>query len=264
LNAQELEALVETIVAQSMPTPRARKRLATILDNTPARRIPTGDGAVTAWRLGEGPALLLAHGAFDDHILWAPMMTAAAARGRSVIVLDMPGYGHSAEADRGPDGGAAAIQAVAEALGPVHTVMGHSIGAVAAIRALWSGLPACKAVLFAPALPTRWDLWVLERTIIAPEDAPAIAVARARERLQAPPVGPQFDFDVEGAVRGLTIPALLAHSRDDPHWSWRTAEILSAQWPGARAHYADGLGHRDIARDPDVIRAVLDFVDQAA
>lgn len=264
MNEQELEALVETIVAQSMPTPRADRRLATILRDAPARRIPTGDGAVTAWRLGEGPALLLVHGAFDDHILWAPMMAAAAARGRSLIVLDMPGYGHSADADRGADGGAAAIKAVADALGPVDTVMGHSIGAVAAIRALSSGLPARKAVLFASALPTRWDLWVLERTIVAPKDAPPAAIARARERLQAPPVGPQFDFDVEGAVRGLTIPALLAHSRDDPHWSWRTTEILSSHWLDARAHYADGLGHRDIARDPEVIRAVLDFVDQPA
>jgi len=262
LNEAELSALVETIVAQSMPTPRADKRLATILHDTPARRIPVGQDAVTAWRLGEGPALLLAHGAFDDHILWAPMMAAATARGHSIVVLDMPGHGHSVDAKRGVDIGEAAILSVAEALGPVHTVMGHSIGAVAVIRALSAGLSARKAVLFAPALPTRWDLWILERTIVAPEDAPAIAIARAREHLQAPPTGAQFDFDVEASARGLDMPALLAHCRDDPHWSWRTAEIIASQWPGARTHYADGLGHRGVARDPDVIKAALDFVEQ--
>ena len=262
LNEQEIEALVEAIVAQSMPTPRARKRLATILQDTPARRVAFDQGAVTAWRLGEGPALLLAHGAFDDHILWAPLMAAAVARGHSIVVLDMPGLGHSADADRGIDHGASALLAVAEAMGPVHTVMGHSVGAVSAVRALLSGLSAQKAVLFASALPTRWDLWVLERKVVAPDDAPAIAIARARERLKAPPTGPQFDFDVEAAVRGFRIPALLAHSRDDPHWSWRTSEIIASRWLGAKTHYVDDLDHRAIARDLGVIGVVLDFVEQ--
>lgn len=262
MNTRDLDALVDRIVAQSTPEPRSDKRLATILRDTPATLIPLGGGEISAWRLGDGPALLLAHGAFDDHVLWAPLMDAAVARGHAVVVLDMPGHGRSDRAERGVENGVRAICAVAEALGPVHTVMGHSIGAVSVIRALASGLAAQKAVLFAAALTTRWDLWTLERAVVAPEDAPAIAIARARERLQTPPDDPQLNYDVEAAARGLGIPALLAHCRDDPHWSWRTSEIIAAQWTGARAYYTQGLGHRGVARDHDVIREVIGFVEQ--
>lgn len=264
LNDQELEVLVDLIVAQSTPTPRTDRRVAHILQDTPVRMVATGRGDIAAWRLGEGPALLLTHGANDDHVLWAPLMDAAVARGHAVVVLDMPGHGHSAEAERGVAYSTAAVRAVAEALGPVHTVIGHSVGAIATIRALAGGLAAQKAVLFAPALTTRWDLWIQERTIVAPEGAPAIAIARARERLKTPPPDPEFDYDVEAAVRDFIIPALFAHCRDDPHWSWRTTEAIAAQWPGARTHYAQGLGHRGVARDRDVIRHVLDFVEAPA
>lgn len=261
VQAYELEAMVETIVAQSMPRPRAAKRIATTLGGTPPTRIATGEGPVGAWRIGEGPALLMAHGANDDHILWAPLMDAALKRGHAVVALDMPGYGHSGEAERSEFGGAAAILDVGKALGPIHTVVGHSIGAVAVIRALTMGLDARKAALFATALPTQWDLWILERDIVAPAGTPPVVMERVRQRLKAPPVGAQFDFDVEAAARALRIPGLLIHSKDDPHWSWRTTEVLASQWPGARAHYVEGLGHRTVARDAAPIRALLDFVE---
>ncbi len=261
MNDQYLEDLVEQIVAQSLPTPRTDKRLATILRDTPASTIAFERGEVTAWRLGDGPALMLAHGAFDDHVLWAPLMDAAVERGHSIVVLDMPGHGLSVNAERGVDSGVAALCAVASALGPIHTIMGHSIGAVSVIRALSSGLSAQKAVLFGVALPTRWDLWTLQRNIVAPKDAPQIAIDLAHKRLHTPPDDPQLNYDVETAARGLTIPVLVAHCRDDPHWSWRTSEIIAAQWPGAKTCYAEGLGHRGIARDRQVIESVLDFVE---
>jgi pimeloyl-ACP methyl ester carboxylesterase len=261
LSEQELDELVETIVARSLPTPRADRRLARALGEAPPHRVEFEGGAVTAWRIGEGPALLLAHGAFDDHLLWNPLMAAAAARGHSIVTLDMPGSGHSAETDRGGDRGMLALLAVAEALGPVDTVIGHSIGAVSAVQALDAGLAARKAVLIASALPTRWDLWILDRPLVAPEGAPAIALERAAQRLDAMRTGPQFDFPVERAVSRLDLPALLVHSRDDPHWSWRASEAIAEAWPGARAYYPEGLGHRDVARDAGVIEAVLDFVE---
>ena len=114
------------------PRRRARPRIAPGLMDAEHRMI---DG-IAAWRLGEGPAVLLVHGWEDDNSLWTPLIDALAPYGRAVVALDLPGHGFS-EGDRAPLLlSAAAIAKVADAFGPIDAAVGHSFGCPGIVTAI--------------------------------------------------------------------------------------------------------------------------------
>jgi pimeloyl-ACP methyl ester carboxylesterase len=59
---------------------------------TSARRVRWSHGKTRVLELGDGPPLVLVHGAFDNAALWAPILTALAERHR-VVAVDLPGHG---------------------------------------------------------------------------------------------------------------------------------------------------------------------------
>ena len=57
-----------------------------------ARRVRWSQGKTRVLELGDGPPLVLVHGAFDNAALWAPILAALAERHR-VVAVDLPGHG---------------------------------------------------------------------------------------------------------------------------------------------------------------------------
>ena len=70
-------------------------RIADRLSTVEPEVVPTRWGALTAWRLGFGPAVLLVHGWEDDNSLWSPMIDELDRRGRALVAFDLPGHGAS-------------------------------------------------------------------------------------------------------------------------------------------------------------------------
>jgi len=65
-------------------------------------------------------------------------------------------------------------------------------------------------------------------------------------------------------ARQLSQPALYVHAADDQVVAMADAEAASAAWPGARLLRVDGLGHRRLLTDPQVVAAVTGFVAESA
>jgi pimeloyl-ACP methyl ester carboxylesterase len=103
--------------------------------------VVSADGTPIAyWRSGDGPPLVLVHGSFDDHNVWAPVLPAFEER-FTVYAVDRrgrggsgDGIGHSLESE------AADIAEVVESIGGQEEVnlLGHSYGG----SALWRRLVA--------------------------------------------------------------------------------------------------------------------------
>jgi pimeloyl-ACP methyl ester carboxylesterase len=258
LSAEEMQVQVEQVVATfGGRPPRRHTRLARELDGAEQHAVPMRSGSVAAWRVGEGPATLLAHGFADSHALWSPLMAALIQAGRPFVAMDLPGHGRSEESSHSILDGVSAIQAVAQALGPIDSVVGHSMSAATVIYALAEGLPASRAVLIATAPQYQREFVRLEGRV--PPHTPPEVIARAREVLiETTPVAPQFD--VAAAASRLLIPALLIHARDDERWSPDATAFIARHWRGSETYYADGLGHRGVARDPDVVRRTVAFL----
>jgi len=85
---------------QKVTTPPRQNppRVAAALRGAARVDVDTPTGKVAAWRLGDGPAVLLSHGWSGDNSTWNTLIEALAARGRAVVAVDHPGHGLSADA----------------------------------------------------------------------------------------------------------------------------------------------------------------------
>jgi pimeloyl-ACP methyl ester carboxylesterase len=117
--------------------------------------VASADGTPIAyWRSGEGPPLVLVHGSFDDHNVWAPVLPAFEER-FTVYAVDRrgrggsgDGTGHSLESE------AADIVELAESIGGQEiNLLGHSYGGVCALEAARRTTHLRRLVLYEPAVP---------------------------------------------------------------------------------------------------------------
>lgn len=247
---EQARALLSEVLT---PKRRAHQRIAATLREAQQWEIDTPAGAVAAWRVGEGPAVLLVHGWQDDNSLWAPLIDALAQIGVASVAFDLPGHGFSGGAQCSPAQAAAALETIAAQLGPIDSVVTHSFGGPVTGFALLNGFKVRRLVLIAPprGRNKRWFDFAAERGI-ADE-----VVHRARE-LYADDVGLRASFDL-AAVADPTQ-TLIIHSVDDDAVEWENGQAIAQQWPNAELVLCDGLGHRRVAQDRDVIQRVVSFV----
>jgi len=63
---------------------------------------------------------------------------------------------------------------------------------------------------------------------------------------------------------GAGVPGLLIHDIEDAVIPYSEAEALKNAWPDLQFMSTRGKGHRDILSAPEVLRAIVQFVDPAA
>ena len=256
--SEEIEAEARALVERmTVPKRRVRPRLAEALRDAEDREVETPSGPVMAWRLGKGPATLLVHGWEDDNCLWGPLADKFHDIGRAVVVLDLPGHGFSPAEDPSLASASGAIRAVAEALGPVDSVVAHSYGCPVSIHAMASGLAVARAALIASPNFRPGDRWARA----ARRGVPPEIIARARAIFDERGQSAEPDFDLEEAAEGMTAKALFVHSLDDEECPADNAQILKRRWPGAKLALGDGLGHRLIAQDAAMLDRIVDFIE---
>jgi len=161
---------------------------------------------------------------------------------------------------RGPRPDPIDLRAVADSVGPVHGVVGHSLGGAAAVLAIRDGLAVERAILLAaPADVTRFSTTFADHLRL-----PLKARAAMRRNLELRLDARWDELHIPTIVRKFRTPVLLINDRGDPDVPFRHAEEVAAAWPGARVLATDGLGHRAVLRDPTVVRSAVAFLTKAA
>lgn len=255
--ALDVDAQARALLAErGTPRRRARPRLARPLQDAEEITVSLNGGEVAAWRLGTGPAVLLVHGWEDDNALWGPLIERFAQWGRPVVALDLPGHGFSSLEDASIGAVSAAVREVAAQAGPVFAAVGHSYGCAALIHALGHGLSLERVVLVATPVPRTQPRRPLEIEGVDPT-----VLARAEELRQAHAAGQTEK--IEQSIQVMTTPALVVHSIDDEQTPLANAQRLTGLWPDAELMLTDGLGHRFVAQDDDVLERVVGFVEGA-
>jgi pimeloyl-ACP methyl ester carboxylesterase len=252
------DAVEQFLRANVIPSRRSQPRLAESLVGVERHLVPSAAGRVAAWRVGDGPAVVLVHGWEDDNSLWAPLIDTLIERGRALVVFDLPGHGFS-EGDWGLGFQAAdGMHAVAEALAPVDAVVAHSAGAGGATLAMAEGLTVAKGALVAMPLSrsNRW-LRVADRLGVS-HDIALAAQARFEQRIGRD----RAAFDVRAELAALDIDLLLVHSADDERYPLSDAREIAPKCRRAELFEVEGLSHRRTARDPAVVARLADFVTE--
>jgi pimeloyl-ACP methyl ester carboxylesterase len=247
------QALIDDVFR---PRRRARPRLAEALHDAPYGEIEGRDGALSVWRVGEGPATLLVHGWEDDNALWGPLMERLLRYGRAVVAVDLPGHGFSSAPMAGAASSGELLAEAAQRFGPVDSAVGHSFGCAVVMAALQAGMPAARVVLIAPPQPGSAVERLRREAAFAPPDVLERALA------MMPQTHSMFaTLDLNALARDMTAEALIIHSLDDEQSDPSMSFDLAAAWPGAKTHIVDGLGHRLVAQDVETLEVAALFIE---
>ena len=236
--------------------PRARA----VLEQARPGRLQLSSGRLRSYSWGSGPAVLLVHGwggrAGDWHAFVGPLQAA----GLRAVAVDLPGHGDSGRRGCDVTRMASALRILAADTGDVAGVIGHALGALAAVYALAEGLRARRAVLM--GCPAGME--VLLRLFT--EEA-GLSQA-ARERLTARLVGrlhrPLDSLEADLFKPRVEIPTLVVHDQEDRQIPCLEAQRLVRDWPSARLWLTRGLGHRGLLQAPEVIARTSAYMARAA
>jgi pimeloyl-ACP methyl ester carboxylesterase len=231
-------------------------------------RLPVGGGIglvsdtwVQAWRWGEGPAVLLVHGWEDDHHCFDAIIAALVKRGHAVVAFDLPAHGKSGGTQSTIPLAAQAVAGVANAMGPVRAVAGHSLGGAAMTFAITEGwLDVERAVVVAAPTGPAYMLNAIAKRFGMSEERKEKLFEELKRVVGYRPE----EIELLPRMASLDIPALIVHSKDDAMVRFVTGEKWAANWPGAQMLALENLGHRRLLFDPTTAGKIADFLVQRA
>jgi pimeloyl-ACP methyl ester carboxylesterase len=256
--------MASRVAADLFMTPRrypAPPREKTVLAEGTPFTVPVGASSeVRAWRFGQGPAVLLAHGWEGRGSQLTPFVAPLVERGYSVVTFDAPGHGASPGSRSSLPHFAWALRGVADAIAqeaPLHAVVAHSLGCAAATLALRDGLSVHRLVYLAPPL-NPVDYTARFGDALGLDDA---TLRGMQQRIEERFARKWSDYSLAESARTMNTPLLVIHDRDDRDTFWTEGAALAEAWPGARLLTTEGLGHRRILRDATVVAEVAQFID---
>lgn len=203
-----------------------------------------------------GDPVLLVHGWEGRGSQLGGLALAVAEQGFQPITIDLPAHGSSQGAQTNLIEFSEAITRMVELLGGVAGIVAHSFGAAGTTVALRQPLSVGRLVYLAPSedfahYPRVFSHWLglsghlsdrMRRTV---EGRLGITMAELRGGLLAP---------------RMTTPLLVVHDEDDVDVPWQDGKTYVEAWPESTLLTTQGLGHRRILREPEVMRAVADFI----
>ena len=249
------------------------------------------DGTRVAYtRSGDGPALVMVHGAPSDGRTWQ-WMAPDLARDHTVIAWDAPGFGGSSDIDdswRAPQfADALAAFVAALDLDRPH-VVGHSFGTMVALS-LFRRHPAVPASLvlvggyagWAGSLPAdevarRLEMFVGMADLgdafeprsypglfsdLIPADREAALAAMMRENIRPATIRAAGHVGAETDLRPMLptidVPTLVLHGEADARSPLTNAEALHAAIPSSELVVLPRLGHACLVEDPGACAAEI-------
>jgi pimeloyl-ACP methyl ester carboxylesterase len=257
--------------------------------------VTSADGtAIAVWRSGQGPPLVLVHGATADHSRWAPVLPGLEER-FTVLAMDRRGRGASGDAgDYAIEREYEDVAAVVEWAGEDVGLLGHSYGAICAAEAALLSDRIGKLILYEPPMGflqsppevvqrledlleagERDELvayFMREVAGLPPEQVDLLRSMPAWEaRIAAAGTIPreerasrEYSFAAErfGAVQ---VPTLFLQGGDSPEAFARAAEAMRDALPHCRVLVMPGQRHAAMDTDTDGFNSVvLDFLEERA
>jgi pimeloyl-ACP methyl ester carboxylesterase len=227
-----------------------------------AHRFPLEGDSFVLWRrpdideTEQRPQVLLVHGWAGDAMQMRALGDALAQAGFTPLLLDFPAHGRS-------DGWRSTLPqfvrtmfAVQARVGPLHAVVAHSLGALAATHAAAKGLAVERLALLAPSAPPAKVIHWFAHGFGLGE----VLARRMAQTIEGTEGIPLDQFEPRWLGTRLAQPVLVVHDRADKAAPPAAAEGLTSALPNARLLMTDGLGHRRGLVDAGVIDAVIDHL----
>ena len=234
-------------------TPVREKRW---LESADRFEFEAGGETFAAWSWGEGPTVLLVHGWEGRGSQMGAFAQPLVDAGYRAVTFDGPAHGASSGKLSSLPQFAAAIQALADQIGPLHGIVSHSFGSPATAWAMRQGLQADRLAFIAP--PADLDEYV-------DYFCDLLGFSNEVRRQMIDRMEQSFDL-CWNEVRVATlqpqdqVELLVIHDHKDQDSAFTNGQSVADAWPGSRLHATSGLGHRRILRNQDVVSEVVEFI----
>jgi pimeloyl-ACP methyl ester carboxylesterase len=231
--------------------------------------IPTSQGNMQTFILepnanARGKSVLIAHGWTSESSFMMVIAEQLRRAGFRVVLFDQPAHGYSDGARASLIDCARALLDVAEATGPIHYAVAHSMGGLATLVVGEGGAPMRSSYSFERyvliACPNAFTTVVRE---FGDEVGLSAAAQRIYERhLERIAHRTIPSFNAADMLKATGRPAIILHARDDEDVAFSCAAEIAGQCPGAELKDFSGLGHRKILYASPVVRAIIDFLSR--
>jgi pimeloyl-ACP methyl ester carboxylesterase len=206
-----------------------------------------------------GPIALLVHGWGGHAGQMLALAQALANQGLRPVIVEMPGHGRSAGSESTLPQFTRAIDYVTARLRQqghsLRVLVAHSLGATASAYVASRGLPIERLVLLAPAASPPAYTHLFAQVFGLSETTRAAMQKRieAREGILMP------QFEPQAVGPRVRVPTLVVHDRNDSINRFADGQAYTAAINDARLVTTEGLGHRKILKDAQVLGQVVIF-----
>lgn len=251
-------------------TPRAAVRDADSATHHAARRtrlaVRGHDLTAYTWATGPGarrgaPAVLLLHGWRGRASQFAPLVRELVAEGLRVVSFDAPAHGSSPGGPADIRDWVAAAETLARTHGPFQAVVGHSLGALAALTAARSSVPTGRVAVVSGVGGPDALLAEFARELRLDAATAASLETRFLARLGEDRSSASARYDAVAHPLPPSTELLVVHDRDDRRMPDHDARRLRAAHDGrARLVSTSGSGHTAVLSSDVALDALTAFV----
>ena len=209
-----------------------------------------------AWSWGEGPVVIISHGWSSRGSQMASLAMAIAEAGFQAVAIDFTAHGDSGGKVVHFDNMSKDLVALAQQFDEIYALVGHSAGGVMSMAAREMGFAAQRYVVMGTPV------------------APYPALEAIRKRLKASDTvlekckqvfASHIDVTWDELERGRAFyngdgPLLLIYDTQDNEGPLEQGKKIQGLWKGSRLVVTQGLGHRKLMWDAEVIQAILSFL----
>jgi len=176
--------------------------------------------------------------------------------GYSTISFDAPAHGKSKGKRTIMSDFIYSILEIEKQYGPFEIAIGHSLGGMSVLNAIKDGLKVNKAVIIGSGDIVQ-D--ILDEFISKLGLKQEIS-NRLRDLFEKKYQTKMNDYSAYIAAQKVTIPVLVIHDEDDPEVSVKAGIHIHENLQFSSLFLTQGLGHRKILGEKNVIKKILDFI----
>jgi hypothetical protein len=204
---------------------------------------------------GEGKPVVFLHG-WEGRATQVSSILAKLGSEYQVIAIDAPAHGESEGEISHPKMFVDALYELLEEIGPVHAIIGHSMGGGSALYAASKGVDANKIVSIAGPSNFLHVVNAFATFIGLKKEAKSRFLSEVEAYVGIPYVQLNSDSFLDSPTRSI----LLLHDEDDVEVSVSHAKAFDTSLGNVRVEISRGLGHRKILYSKETVEAIARFL----
>ncbi|BDU26560.1 alpha/beta hydrolase [Flavobacterium sp. GSB-24] len=219
--------------------------------------IPAIDKSVVTYEYGKSEhKILLVHGWSGRGTQLFKIADELLQNGYSTISFDAPAHGKSEGKTTIMSEFIASILEIEKQFGPFEIAIGHSLGGMSVLNAIKDGLKVNKAVIIGSGdmVQDILDEFIFKLGLKKEigDDLRDLFEEKYKVKMD--------DFSAYRAAQKVKIPVLVIHDNDDPEVPVKAGIHIHQNLEQGRLYLTDGLGHRKILGNHNVIKKTLEFI----